>query len=456
MKRRNHWILLAVFFVAQGFMQRAVLWDRWVKDYAPKASLTQGTGLSPDQMLFALAGFREMVAGILWVRADSFFDAGNYDAVLPIIRLVTILDPKQIDVYTTGMWHIGYNFTDEDERSDRRYVPSALALGKEGARQNPDTYELFFELGWMWFNKVDDDYPRAVHYFEDVEHHKDAPAARRHLLSAAYQRNGQVQEALDHFYKLKDDAEATFKDDPSFGNGQMVDSLTNNIDTLLVRMTQRGFLAQKRGDKDLSGYDTQPPFDVNFSAKATVVEPRVIKFEGTWNVLPVGTRIRVVLRDAAYPGAALSTMDWDGQTTVNLDPPRDSTYMQDTLFVKNRKFTKTIDMSKDPTMYPFRSDKYILEFYYNPRSAPNHIQDKFGWNGEGMTDKNFLNTTLRPGTRIVFTSFDLSRDEILRLGDYDLSTGKVPSVKTTNFKEATESGSKDDVIFVPALRTGGK
>ena len=110
-------------------------------------------------------GFRELIAGILWVKADSFFDTGNYDAILPLIRLVTILDPHQIDVYATGMWHIGYNFTDEEQRSDRRYIPAALALGKEGYQNNPNTYEMFFETGWMWYHKIDDDYEHAVDLF---------------------------------------------------------------------------------------------------------------------------------------------------------------------------------------------------------------------------------------------------------------------------------------------------
>ena len=72
----------------------------WKKNYSPvqeNKDLISGA-LSADQMLFALAGFRELIAGILWVRADSFFESGNYDAILPIIRLVTFLDPHQIDV----------------------------------------------------------------------------------------------------------------------------------------------------------------------------------------------------------------------------------------------------------------------------------------------------------------------------------------------------------------------
>ena len=117
--------LLAILFIAQAVFQSVLVFPRWAKDYAPKKTVQGQEGISPDQLLFALIGFRELVAGILWVRADSFFDTGNYDAILPIVRVVTILDPHQLDVYATGMWHIGYNFTDEEQRSDRRYVPSA-------------------------------------------------------------------------------------------------------------------------------------------------------------------------------------------------------------------------------------------------------------------------------------------------------------------------------------------
>jgi len=160
------------------------VYPTWKEDYSPVKGgrdLVSGS-LSADQMLFALAGFRELIAGILWVRADSFFETGNYDAILPIIRLVTFLDPHQIDVYATGMWHIGYNFTDEDQRSDRRYLPSALALGAEGAKQNDTTYELFFEESWLWYHKIDDDYPKAVKWMDEAYKRPDMLPAWKNLL----------------------------------------------------------------------------------------------------------------------------------------------------------------------------------------------------------------------------------------------------------------------------------
>lgn len=443
--------LLAVFLISQFAVSRFVLREKWRENYMPKSVGIQSTGLDPGQLLAAMAGFREMIAGILWVRADSFFDTGNYDAILPIIRLVTWLDPHQIDVYATGMWHIGYNFTDEESRSDRRYIPSALALGKEGAKQNPQTYEMFFETGWMWYHKIDDDYENAVKWFEEAHKKPDILPARRNLLAAAYQRNGQVQESLDLLTRLYEEASAKYEKDKAFQNLQLRDTVENNIDTLLVRMVQRGWLANKRGDGSaLTGaYDFNPPFDVGFSAKATVEDPKVIRFEGTWNVLPVGTRVRVILRDSNYPGAKPGGLTWDAQSDVNLDPPKHLTFMMDQLFVKNRRFNRKVDLSKDPTQYPFTAKNYVLEFYYNPRSAAPHIQDKFSWNGEGMTDKNYLNTEIRPGSRVVFATLELSREQILRRGEW---VDKVPVVMTKNYVQSRARGADADIILVPNLR----
>ncbi len=444
--------VIAVLLIAQGALQRAVVFPFWSKNYNSSGGKVN-SAMDPQQMLFALLGFRELLAGILWVRADAFFDTGNYDAILPLIRLVTILDPQEIDVYATGMWHIGYNFTDEEQRSDRRYIPSALALGKEGAEKNPDTYEMFFETGWMWWHKVDDDYDKSVHWFKESQKRADILPARKDILVQALQRDGKVEEALDTLFRLQDDGIARRERDPSHGADQTLNTVVSNLDSTLVRMVQRGLIAEEQG-RPITGYDVSPPFDVGFSAKVTVLEPMVLRVEGTWNVLPVGTRVRFILRDIDYPHAIPGGMVWDFSDDVNLDPPRDKTYMMDQLFVKNRRFNRKVDMSKDPTMYPFTSDKYLLEFYYNPRSAPAHIQDKFGWNGEGMTDKNYLNTDVRKGQKVVYCSFEVTRDQLLRHGEWQ---DKVPLIKTPNFVERKGSyQGKDEVTLdIPSLRGGG-
>lgn len=454
--RNNKKVLLGALgalFVGQGALMTSYLSPLYVKNYAQKdQSQIAQSGLSPDQLLFVLGGFRELIAGILWVRADSFFDTGNYDAILPIIRLVTLLDPKQVDVYATGMWHIGYNFTDEESRSDRRYLPSALALGAEGAKQNPTTYELFFETGWIWYHKIDDNYDKAVKWMNDAQQREDMLPARRNILAMAYQRNGEIDKALDHYFGQYDRAIEAIKKTSDgknidFSYRQQRDTVENNIDTTIVRMAQRGHFGRASGEKVIP-WDTEPPFDVGFSAQVTVVRPKVIRVRTTWNVRPLGTRIRFILRDENFPDAIPGGANWDNREGVNLDPPKDQTYLQEQLFVRNRRTDRTLDMSRDPTMYPFAQDNFLMEFYYNPRSAPPHIQDKFSWNGEGMTDKNFLRTDVRPGSRAMYTNLKLSKDQILRRGEW---RDKVPVIQTSNWKEVGRLKGADDVIAVPNL-----
>lgn len=466
---------VVVLFALQAWMQGALIYPFWKKNYAPRTD-SDLSSLTPDQMLFAMAGFREMIAGLLWVRADSYFDEGNYDAILPMIRIVTMLDPKQIDVYATGMWHIAYNFTDEANRSDRRYVSPAIALGKEGAKLNDYTYELHFETGWIWYHKVDDEYEQAVKYFKKASEYKydemydryikdghdpvvanwlananAIPPARANILAQAYLRNGQAQEALDYYWSLYQTAEKKMGVDALSQERINRDTIENNLDNHLLRMSQRGVFAKERG-ASLEGYDVYPPFDVKFSARVTVIDPKVIVAEGTWGVLPVGTRIRFIVRDADFDLARPGGMVWDSEN-VDLHVDTKVTYLQDALFVRNQRFSRRIDMGRDVTMYPFFSDKYVIEFYYNPRSAPAHIQDKFGFNGEGMTaDPMFLNTEIRPGQRVVFARLEVPKDMMLLTGEYRRGLGKAAYVQTPNYDERA-TVSTDQVIKVPGLRS---
>lgn len=446
-------LVIAGLFVAQAALHISFLQPTWIKSYSPgKGLLAQGLGA--NEAFLQLLGFREFLAGILWVRGDTYFETGNYDAVLPIIRLVTILDPKNVDVYATGIWHVGYNFTDEEHRSDRRYIPSALALGKEGAENNPETYELFYETAWLWYHKIDDDYPQAVSWLEKALERKDMIPARRNLLFKALEKDGRPMDALDHLYAVQAEAYNSYKVQKDESARVNYDTITNNIDTTLIRLVQRGAIATKEGRYDKGDYDTKPPFDVGFSAKVTVIEPKVLRIEGTWNVLPVGTRIRVVLRDADQPNAIPGALAWDQLAQeVKLDPPKEMTFMQEQLFVRNRRFNSRIDMSKDPTMYPFTKGKYVVELYYNARQAPAYIQDKFGYNGEGMTDKNFLRTDVREGQKVIFTSFELTKDQILQRGEW---SNRPAVAKTKNYVEGNAVTPDDDIIIVPSIRSGGK
>ncbi len=431
--------ILLLLGVGQGLIQRKTLFPLWSSNYSLKQyGLLKG--LSPEHLPAALAGFRELLAGILWIRADTFFHEGNFDAVIPIIRLVSWLDPHNIDVFSVGMWHIGYNFTDQEHRSDRRYIPCALALGEEGARKNPHTYEMFFELGWMWHHKIDDDYSQAVKWMEDANRHEDILFARRSMLSHAYLRNGEPEKALHHYHQLLQKAEKNYSLDPDYGNHQILETIEKNLDFLALRTVNRR-------------YNVYPPYDVGFSTKVSIIEPKILQIEGTWNLDTVGTKIKVILRDKKDPMGRPAGLQWNANKIFQPEPPEDQTYMQDQIHVKNRSFKRRIDMSKDPAIYPFDSNYYLLEFYYNPRSAPSSIQDRLGTNGEGMIDIHFLNKTIRPHQQVIYAVLELTQEQILRKNQWAY---QVPVLQTKNFKALSKKSFHTETIQIPSFRNFGR
>ena len=169
--RKSVFVVVAVLIIGMWLVQNRVspVYQRLRKS---DVSVTGGDKSElmvqlPSQFLIAsVTGFKEVIAGALWVRADTFFHEDQYDAIIPIVRMVTWLDPHNIDVFTTGAWHLDYNFVDEDQRSDKRYIPASIGLLREGIKNNPYVYDLYFELGWTHYNRKLQDYTNAVKYME--------------------------------------------------------------------------------------------------------------------------------------------------------------------------------------------------------------------------------------------------------------------------------------------------
>jgi hypothetical protein len=62
------------------------------------------------------------------------------------------------------------------------------------------------------------------------------------------------------------------------------------------------------------------------------------------------------------------------------------------------KFKREIDMSTDPRMYGFAKDKYELILSFNPRNAPEFVQDRLGWSGEGSPTRSTWSSTGQSAT----------------------------------------------------------
>ncbi|HZT44134.1 MAG TPA: hypothetical protein VFA07_18360 [Chthonomonadaceae bacterium] len=393
-------LVLAIFF--------QVLIDPQAKEYHKgEAGLAEtGTGLNNEFLILPLLGFREAAAGLLWVRADEFFHSGDYDAILPLVRLITWLDPHADNVYVTGAWHLDYNFTDTQERSDRRYIPPAQALLDEGIRNNQNIPDIKFEKGWQNYDKIKD-YPEAEAAFKSAiagpkgdgsgvrgtdDYPYAAPIKTWHMLAHTYEKEGRIPEALDEWQQaLKHTAEILKASPQDYPDKMLYSAEKNNYKEMLQRYHDRYTTTGHDHNINPTAYPAvmMPPagtkkvgpWDVAFQPKIEVTRPKVLKISGAFNSAD-GARIGVRISDWDYQARPLTG-------AINrFDVDQSQTILVDSIAVKKAHFEREMDMSQDPKMYSFSAPTYRIILYYDPRSTAPFLQDRFGWNGEGITNDN--------------------------------------------------------------------
>ncbi len=441
-------ILLIPLLAGAIFTQRLI--DPGVSELH-KGEKSSPIGLSNEFILGPALGLQQAVAGALWVRADEFFHEGDYDAILPMVRMVTWLDPHQIDVYITGAWHLAYNFTDANERSDRRYIPAAQKLLEEGVENNKDIYDIPFELGWQNTDKIKN-YERAEFWFRDASGKKGtdqqgrtgqpAPMFVWHQLAHSLERQGRIDEALDIWRRAYATTSAKLKgskpEQIDYTVKSTNDSEKHNLELTLKRRYSRlvheidfeldnkitksvnpqtgepsprdSYLAAKSDEGVPVGSPRLPAlqvkWDTAFDAHVTFPQAKVLEPRGQFNVGD-GGRVTVKLHDEDWHDALL--------TEFKFDIDQQQTIMVDQHSVRDGKWGRKIDMSKDPKMYSFSRKYYYLVFDFDPRGTSPFIQDKFGWSGEGMTDKKYLWIDRSPKVenRRIRKVFKISKDQIM-------------------------------------------
>ncbi|HNT88768.1 MAG TPA: hypothetical protein PKL84_12980, partial [Candidatus Hydrogenedentes bacterium] len=157
-------------------------------------------------------GFRKVAANFVWLQVDKYWHMGMTHRMLPLMKTTVMLDPKFVDAYLVGAWHLGYNLTagmGETKPQDKEWLPKHRALVGEkekfyylavdylddGIRNNPREYKLYFEQGFVHYRNKIGDYPNAIKYLTQatrLPHERWVPRQ----LYQCLELNGQYQEAL--------------------------------------------------------------------------------------------------------------------------------------------------------------------------------------------------------------------------------------------------------------------
>lgn len=409
--------------------QRAALAQPEGEKYEETEALKTMQGTSFQALMPTLLGVREVLASLMWVQADDYFHRGEYRPIIAMVKQITAIDPHQLDVYATGAWHMAYNFM------DKRLIADGVDFLETGCKNNPAVYDLFFERGYMHYDKTKD-YPAAVASYEEASEKKTTtgkkvpPSYVRHQLAHAIEKMGDIDRCVAQWEKNLEIGKQLEEDKSTVSAGPAGPNTAAAYHNLYItrrRVNERQASIAERernqaeavqlwqanvaladdwlkifpnhGDvlKDrqralnevdrLKAGQLRPAELANLDMHFTVtrIAPRKLEVEGTIDALDL-SRVRVQFQDK----------DYEERIKRGFDFKMDNCSLEwDDLPVNKNHFKRTIDLDKDPAdmerapseIYPLKADQYELSVTYNPRLQAAFIQDRYGWNGEGLTAK---------------------------------------------------------------------
>ena len=143
---------------------------------------------------------RGLLADFLWLRVDEYQHRrrivggdllrADDEALMPLVRLITWLNPHFIDAYALGGQWLAFHF-------DR--PQAATELYEEGIRNNPHAFDLLTGAAWVYW-RFDHNYTRAAQRAEDAAavasddlHRFQAFWLEAHILMSAGDRGGAIR-----------------------------------------------------------------------------------------------------------------------------------------------------------------------------------------------------------------------------------------------------------------------
>lgn len=169
----------------------------------------QQSGVNIFNLFF---GFRKVAANFLWLQVDRYWHQGMYWRMIPLMKTCVALDPNFVDAYLLGAWHLSYNATakmpDTPVRDQVWHPKYEVCVGekekyyyfgvdflRDGIRNNPRDYRLYFDLGFAVYRVKLEDYANAVKYLTEAIRHPHQRWVPRQLYECL-EMNGQFEDAL--------------------------------------------------------------------------------------------------------------------------------------------------------------------------------------------------------------------------------------------------------------------
>ncbi|MDD2707944.1 MAG: hypothetical protein PHV34_08040 [Verrucomicrobiae bacterium] len=160
-----------------------------------------------------LSGFRGIVADFIWLRAHSAWEKEIWYKLKEGIELAVILQPHCISFWDIGSWHMAWNASYGESvnpkypsdayrlKAQRDWIEAGRRFLEDGIRNNPDSYDLYFKMGWLIDQKFKD-FNAAIPYLLKASTYPEAPTFVVRMVGHEYVKAGRHQEAYEWWKKL--------------------------------------------------------------------------------------------------------------------------------------------------------------------------------------------------------------------------------------------------------------
>jgi tetratricopeptide (TPR) repeat protein len=152
--------------------------------YVPSAKILKRMSLGYDGLL----------ADVYWTRAVQYFGRKlevrpkEYNLLAPLLDITSELDPHLVVAYQFGSIFLSQRPPEGAGQADK-----AVALVERGIRENPNEWRLYYNLGWIEYDRKD--YAAASSAFERGSKVPGAAPAMAVMAAAVAQHGGEIQTA---------------------------------------------------------------------------------------------------------------------------------------------------------------------------------------------------------------------------------------------------------------------
>lgn len=170
-----------------------------------------------------LAGMRGIVADFLWIQGHGFWEKREWLRQYRNIEVVVTLQPQSVMFWDLGQWHMAWNigygaYSDPKNRTkaeaikrEREWHEKAREFLARGIENIPNRYDLYFTMGWLYFEKLSkdcDDPPcndafcTSAEYLGKAASFTNAPQFVPRLYARALEKCGDLSAAYDEWKRL--------------------------------------------------------------------------------------------------------------------------------------------------------------------------------------------------------------------------------------------------------------